>query len=26
LKAEHNAKKSGGFLAFRLFARQQEAL
>jgi polar amino acid transport system permease protein len=26
LKAEHNAKKSGGFFAFRLFARQQEAL
>jgi polar amino acid transport system permease protein len=26
LKAEHNAKKSGGFFAFRLFGRQQEAL
>ncbi|MPR10678.1 amino acid ABC transporter permease [Microvirga tunisiensis] len=26
LKAEHNAKKPGGFFAFRLFARQQEAL
>ncbi|QRM36156.1 amino acid ABC transporter permease [Microvirga sp. VF16] len=26
LKAEHNAKNSGGFFAFRLFARQQEAL
>jgi polar amino acid transport system permease protein len=26
LKAEHNAKKSGRFFSFRLFARQQEAL
>jgi len=25
LKSEHNAKKSDGFFAFRLFARQQEA-